>query len=48
MKFDKEIDDVFTILFNQKSSEFVIIHNNKTDCKCLFCSKLIQGLKELV
>ena len=47
LSFTGEIDDVFTILMKQKSGEYILIHNNITDCKCLFCKKFIKFIMEV-
>lgn len=44
ISFAGEIDDSFMILVKQNTSEFVLIHNNITDCKCLFCKKFMKAI----
>lgn len=47
INFNGDIDDLFTILMSQKSGEFILIHNNLTDCKCLLCKGILKGLVNL-
>lgn len=42
--FHGEIDDTIIILIKQKSKEFILIHNNITDCKCVFCQPIMQSI----
>lgn len=42
--FEGEIDDTITILIKQKTSEFVLIHNNITDCRCSFCKQIMKSI----
>ena len=41
---EKEIDDVILILMKQKTSEFVIAHNNILDCNCFLCNTIQKGI----
>lgn len=35
--FEEEVDDSFQIMIKQETGEFIIVHNNKLKCKCMFC-----------
>ena len=47
VNFDGDVNDCFIILMNQSTGEFVLIHNNLTDCKCLLCKGILKGLVNL-
>lgn len=47
ISFNEEIDDTIVIMMKQKSSEYLISHNNILRCKCPFCHAIVESFDKI-